>query len=202
MEIFNIKLAKRSANVFVVDTNTGEYKLHSDIIVKNNIRVGEVDDSTFFESVEESEVLIGYNLVLKYIGASIKTEKQIREYLYRKEYHRDPIDKIVSKLKEYKIIDDKVYIDAFVRSNPSFSKRKLKQKLSNNGINSDLIDTATDNVDDLNSAMRHAEKFLRNKEQTKENIDKMIRRLTYLGYNWDSIRQVLNRLRYDTEDIE
>ncbi|MBR2970169.1 MAG: RecX family transcriptional regulator [Clostridia bacterium] len=202
MEIFSIKLAKRSANVFIADTDSGEYRLHSDVIVKNNIRVGDVDDSTFFESVEESEVLIGYNLALKYIGASIKTEKQIRDYLYRKEYHKDPIDKIILKLKEYKIIDDKIYADIFVKSNPNFSRLKLKQKLNSNGIKNDLVDIAIENVDDIDSAMHHAEKFLRNKASTKENIDKMIRRLTYLGYNWDSIRQVLNRLRYDTEDIE
>ncbi len=202
MNIFSIKLAKRSANVFMAETDSGEYMLHSDILVKNNIRVGSVDDSIFFDSVEESAVLIGYNLALKYIGASIKTEKQIRDYLYRKEYHKDPIDQIIMKLKEYKIIDDKTYAEIFVRSNPNYSRRKLKQKINNNGIKSDLVDIATENVDDTDSAMRHAEKFLRNKEATKENIDKMIRRLSYLGYNWDSIRQVLNRLKYDTEDIE
>ncbi|MFQ6751950.1 MAG: regulatory protein RecX [Clostridia bacterium] len=202
MNIFSIKLAKRSANVFMVETDSGEYQLHSDIIVKNNIRVGEIREDVFFDSVQESQVLIGYNTALKYIGASIKTEKQIRDYLYRKEFHKDPIDQIIMKLKEYKIIDDKVYADVFVRSNPNFSKRKLKQKLNNNGIKNELVDSATENVDDTDSAMRHAEKFLRNKEMTKENIDKMIRRLSYLGYNWDSIRQVLNRLKYDTEDME
>lgn len=201
MKILSLKLSRRSVNVFNCETDSGEYQLHSDILVKNGIKIGEIDDDLFYTSVEESGVLIGYNLVLKYVGANIKTEKQIKDYLYRKDFHSEAVNKIIEKLKEYKIIDDKLYADMYVRSNPNFSKNKLKQKLFSNGIKSDLVDESIVDVDDSESAMKHAVKFLKNKALTKENIDKMIRRLTYLGYNWDVIKNVLNRLKCDVEEI-
>jgi len=202
MNIISISLAKKNnANVFICVTESGEYQLHSDIIVKHGIKVGEVDDNSFFNAIEESACLIGYNLVLKYVGAGIKTEKQIKDYLYRKEYQRIIIDRIIEKLKEYKIIDDKVYADTYIRSNPNFSKMKIRQKLSAGGVKSELIDESIEPIDDFASGIKHAEKFMRNKEYTRENIDKLIRRLTYLGYHWDTINKVLNQLKCNTEDI-
>ena len=202
MEIISISLAKKNnANVFNCVTDRGEYLLHSDIIVRNGIRVGEIGEDIFYASVDESARLICYNSVVKYIGAKVKTERQIRDYLYRKEYTKDVIDEVVEKLKEYKIIDDQLYTDMYVRSNPNYSIMKMKQKLFAGGVKSELVDKAIGEIDEASSALKNAEKFMKNKELSKENIDKLIRRLNYLGYGWDTIKNVLNKLKCDVEEI-
>ena len=129
MEILSINLkSKRNTNIFIVSTDAGEFEMHSDIIVKNNIKLGLINDNYFFESVNESAEIIAFNLCVKYISSKLKTERQIKDYLYKHEYHKNIVDAVVEKLKNYKIIDDKMYAETYIRSNSNFSKNKVKQK--------------------------------------------------------------------------
>jgi regulatory protein len=191
--------SKNNANVFICSTNEKDYELHSDVIVKNGIKIGECDDEKFFNSVKESEEIIAFNLATKYISSKLKTEQQIKDYLYKKEYHKSTVDFVVEKLKNYKIIDDKNYAESYAKSNPNFSKNKLKQKLFSCGIKANIVDESLNDVDDEKSCEKNAEKFLKNKIINKETVEKLIRRLQYLGYSWDNIKHVLNKLKYEEE---
>ena len=201
MEIYSFKLkSKTNANMFMVDTSEGEFVLHSDIIVKNKIEKGVVNDNIFYEAVNESEILIGLNLCLKYMSSKLKTEKQMKDYLYKKEFHKSAVEKILEKLKEYNVINDEVYAESYAKSNPNFSKNKIKQKLMSVGVKSDITENATEEVDDDVSCLKHAEKYMRNKVADKQTTEKLIRRLQGMGYNWDAIKHALNKLKCDTEE--
>ena len=201
MEIINLKLkSKNNANVFICSTDIGEFELHSDVIVKSGIKVGGFDDEKFSFAVQESSELIAFNLVVKYVGSRLKTEQQIKDYLYKKEYHKPTIEAVIEKLKEYKIIDDKTYAETYIRSNPNYSKNKLKQKLFSSGVKSENMDQSLTEVDDEVSCKRNAEKYLRNKTIDKQTIEKLIRRLQGMGYGWETIRSTLNYLKYEENE--
>lgn len=201
MEIYSFKLkSKTNANVFVVETDSGEFVLHSDVIVKQKIEKGAVNDNIFFSAVEESEVLIGLNMCLKYISSKLKTEKQIKDYLYKKEFHKPAVEKVLEKLKEYNVVNDEIYAETYAKSNPNFSKNKIKQKLMSVGVKSDITDIATREVDDFTSCVKQAQKYMRNKVVDKQTIEKLIRRLQGMGYNWDAIKHALNELKCEVEE--
>ena len=62
MKIVNLSLkSKRNPNVFIAETDCGEFDLHSDIIVKNGIKQGEIESEKFYSSVEESAEIIAFN---------------------------------------------------------------------------------------------------------------------------------------------
>ena len=42
--------------------------------------------------------------------------------------------------------------------------------------------------------------MLENKEINKQNLEKLIRRLSGMGYTWDTIKSVLNKLKIDTDE--
>ena len=200
MEIYSLKLkTKTNANVFMCSTENGEFELHSDIIVKSGIKVGEFNDERFKQAVQESAEIIAFNIATKYISSRLKTEQQIKDYLYKKEYHKQTVEKVVEKMKEYKIIDDKNYAESYAKSNPNFSKNKLKQKLFSSGIKSDIVDESLFEIDDNESCFKNAEKFLRNKVMDKQTIEKLIRRLQGMGYTWEIIKSTLNRLKYQID---
>ena len=173
--------------------------MHSDIIVKNNISVGVVDDNVFYDSVDESSELIALNLSVKYISNRIKTEKQIKDYLYKKEYNSNVVSAVIKKLKEYNIINDEIFAESYIKSNVNFSKSKIKQKLFSFGVKVENLEEITEEIDDYASCFRHAEKYMKNKAYSKETIDKLIRRLQGMGYNWDAIKNALNKLKYEIE---
>lgn len=201
MEILNLKLkSKNNPNVFLCLTNIGEFELHSDVIVKSGIKLGEIDDEKFISSVQESSEIIAFHLATKYISSKLKTEQQIKDYLYKKDYHKPTVEAVINKLKDYKIIDDKNYAETYARSNPSFSKNKLKQKLFASGVKSNIVDDSLSEVDDLTSCKKNAEKYLRNKVVDKQTIEKLIRRLQGMGYTWDTIKSILNCLKCETDE--
>ena len=131
---------------------------------------------------------------MKYLGSRLKTEKQLREYLLKKNFSLDSIDEVLSKLKEYKLIDDTEYAKIYIRSNRQNSKTRLKQKLIQSGVDKNFIDNALDDIDDYESCLQNAKKFFKNKMVNKENCEKLTRRLQYMGYAWDTIKKVLLNL--------
>lgn len=203
MKILSLKLkSKKDANVFVASTDIGEYDLFSEIIVKYSLGNGEIDDETFKKTVKESMEKIAFNVAVKYASNKLKTEKQIRDYLYKKEFKKATILPVIEKLKEYGVIDDKIYMESYIKSNPNFSKNKLKQKLIMSGISKDLIDEKLNDLEDEDSCLTNAKKFLKNKIMDQKTREKLIRRLTYLGYSWDSINSVLKTLNFDEENFD
>lgn len=203
MKILSLKLkSKKDANVFVASTDIGEYDLFSEIIVKYSLGNGEIDDEKFKRAVKESMEKIAFNVAVKYASSKLKTEKQIRDYLYKKEFKKATILPVIEKLKEYGVIDDKIYMESYIKSNPNFSKNKLKQKLIMSGISKDLIDEKVNNLEDEDSCLTNAKKFLKNKIMDQKTREKLIRRLTYLGYSWDSINSVLKTLNFDEENFD
>lgn len=203
MKILSLKLkSKKDANVFVASTDIGEYDLFSEIIVKYSLVNGEIDDEKFKRAVKESAEKIAFNVAVKYASNKLKTEKQIRDYLYKKEFKKATILPVIEKLKEYGVIDDKIYMESYIKSNPNFSKNKLKQKLIMSGISKDLIDEKLNDLEDEDSCLTNAKKFLKNKIMDQKTREKLIRRLTYLGYSWDSINSVLKTLNFDEENFD
>lgn len=201
MEIYSLKLkSKTNANVFICSTDNGDFTLHSDVIVKNKIEKGFCEDSLFYESVSESEILIGFNLCVKYISNKLKTEKQIKDYLYKKEYHKPAVDQIVTKLKEYNIINDELYAETYVKTKPNLSKNRIKQKLLNVGVKSEISSEAVEEIDEYSSCLNNANKYLRNKVADKQTIEKLIRRLQGMGYGWDTIKHTLTEIKCNLED--
>jgi len=191
---------KRNANIFICSTDIGEFELHSDIIVKSGIKHGVFDDKNFQSAVQESAKLIAFNLATKYVGSRLKTEQQIKDYLFKKGYYKQTVDSVIEKMKEYKIIDDKTYAETYIRSNSNYSKNKLKQKLFSSGVKSEFLDESLTEVNDEISCKKNAEKYLRNKIVDKQTIEKLIRRLQGMGYNWETIKSTLNYLKYEENE--
>ena len=93
---FNLK-SKNNSNVFLVSTNSGDFILHSDVIVKYGLLLGENDDKIFKSACEESEVLIATVVVNKYLNSRIKTEKQLKEYLSKKGFGKSAVEQVISR---------------------------------------------------------------------------------------------------------
>lgn len=204
MIIESLKLqSKNNSNIFIAKTSVGEYVLHGDIIVKNAISIGAaVDEELMNLCVFDSANIIAFNLAVKYINSGIKTEKQIRDYLYKKEFHKQTVDVVMNKLKEYSIVGDKQYAESYIRSNTNFSKQKIQQKLMLAGVDKSTLQETTKEINDTESCFINAKKFLKNKQADKTILDKLVRRLYSQGYNWDSISFVLSKLKLEIEECD
>ncbi len=201
MKINSIKLKnKNNTNVFVVNTDGGSFELHSESIVKHSIKKGEVEDEIFSSAVAESSILIALEKVTKYLSSKLKTEQQIKDYLYKQGYHKQTVNAVIDKLKEYCIINDENFAKSYINSNPNYSTNKLKQKLISFGVKANIIDEVLLNKDDGEICLKQAQKFLKNKNLA-EVKDKLIRHLSGKGYNYETIKSTLNKLNVELEEF-
>lgn len=203
MEIYSLKVkSSKNTNIFVVQSSVGECEIHSDIIVKFGVAVGQFDEQKFAQAVEESNNLIAFNLVAKYLSSSMKTEKQIKDYLYKKEFKTKTINAAVEKLKEYRLIDDHNFAVNYIKSNPNFSANKLKQKLFGFGVNKQIVADCLEDFDDFEGCQKSAQKFLKNKPLNQKTKEKVLRHLLTKGYNWNTIGKALNDYHFEFETFD
>ncbi len=200
MELLSLKLkSKNNPNIFLVTTSKGEYMLHSDIIVKYNIAVGDIDENLFLKCVNQSLEIIALDSAVKYLAHSLKTTKQVRDYLKKKGYEKVTINAVIDKLNEYKLIDDENFITSYINSNPNFSKSKLKQKLLSFGLKNDMIEHGISEINEYSACKVQVEKFIKNKSLDHSLYEKLIRRLMYQGYAWETIKSVVNEFDFKEE---
>ncbi len=200
MKILTINLNnKRNANIFTVQTDEGNYLLHGDIIVKYGIKLGEVENKIFNTALFESNTLIASEKAMKYLSSKLKTEQQIKDYLFKQGFNKGAVISAIEKLKNYGLIDDQKFALSYIRSNPKFSKNKLKQKLISFGVKQAVADDVLCNLDDADNCIADAQKYLKNKSKDNATMQKLTRHLMGKGYNYETIRQALNKLKFFVE---
>lgn len=200
MKILAINLNnKRNANIFTVQTDEGNYLLHSDVIVKYGIKLGEVENKILSAALSESNTLIASEKAMKYLSSKLKTEQQIKDYLFKQGFNKEAVISAIEKLKNYGLIDDQKFAFSYIRSNPKFSKNKLKQKLISFGVKQGVVDEVLCNLDDADNCLADAQKFVKSKAKDEKFKEKLIRHLTSKGYNYETIRQALNKLKIFVE---
>ena len=171
--------------------------LEMETAVKHGLKVGTIiTEDKLSQIQEESEKLTAYTKVLKLISTRYKTQKEVERYLYDKGYLPSVVYFVIAKLNEYHYIDDERYIQSYISSHKnSCGKLKLKQQLMLKGAPESLIDEALNNDDfeQTDEISKLAEKYMKNKEDTKENYLKLFKYLMNKGFEYDEIKQVLNK---------
>jgi len=189
--------SSRNPNIFIVEIDSQQYILHSEIIVKYCISTNsEIEQSKLDEVVYESDVMIATNLAMKYISSKLITTKQLKDYLKGKGYKINVITKVIDKFNEYGVLNDENFASSFVSvKQQSLSRRAIEQKLIQKGVNKDVTASCLEDFDDSEVAIRTAEKFMKNKIYNEENINKLLRHLSYKGFDYETINKTLNNLK-------
>lgn len=171
-----------------------------ELCVKNYLKVDKIIDKEELDAlILEDEKGIAFNKAIKYMSSTLKTTKQIREYLYKKDYNKNTIDYVIDKLEEYKYLDDEAYAKAFVLTySNKYGKLKLISALKSKGVSDKIIDNLfAEQFEMPNSIESVANKYLKNKTITQEVLLKLSRFLYSRGYEFDDINKIVNKLKKD-----
>lgn len=165
---------------------------------KNKLKVGNEISKTELEDITfESEVSSGFERAVELVSKNLKTKRQMREYLKDKGYLPRVIGAIIDKMLEYKFLNDELYAEMYVNSNISrYGTRKIKFNLEMRGIDREIIDNILENAGSQEDAvLAIALKYMKNKEQTRENLDKMCRYLAGKGFSWSEISSAMSKIK-------
>lgn len=187
---------KDRVNLFVDDEFFSGLSL--EISMLNRLKVGmEVDREKLKEIVEQSERVDAFNKALNYISKTLKTKKQVKDYLTRKGYSEDIIFYCIDKLKEYDYINDVEYSKRYISSqNKTNGKRLLEYKLMAKGVNKQDVFSAFGDceIDGKLNAKLVAEKYIKNKERSIEVKAKTYRYLISRGFSYDEANFAVSEL--------
>ena len=178
---------KKRCNLFI----DGEFfaGVSLETVLKFRLKVGqEIDQKDLADLVFDSEKISALEKAITYTTKALKTKKQVRTYLLGKGYSEDVVWYCIDKLVEYKYIDDTEYAKRFIEStSKNQGKRLTEYKLMMKGVKKEDISVAFENTDvpSKENAKVLAEKHIRNKELTKENVAKTYRYLIGKGFSYE-----------------
>ena len=141
-----------------------------------------------------------FNKSVNYLGSALKTKKQLRDYLKKKEFSEEIIEYVIEKMVEYRYLDDAHFVDSYYKTYKNkYGNNKMKYNLISKGVSKTIVEEYFDNLEEDNSEVLYnlALKKLGNKEKTRENLDKVYRFLVSRGFDFDEVTSVIKKLKED-----
>ena len=191
--------AKNRFNIYINDEYS--FAVDDSILVKHRLIKGkELDNETIEELKVKGELSKAYQAALHYLNYKMRTEKEIRDYLVKKDYAT--IEPVIERLKEHRLINDKEYAKSFVRTNwqlKTEGPKKIERSLLEKGLTADEIAyglTEYAMEDQIENAERLIEKtFKKQRNKSNREIEQKIRQQLILkGFEKDVISQVLDTM--------
>ncbi len=171
-----------------------------EVAIKYHLKAGmQVEKSQLDEIQLETEKSQAVDKAMTHLSATMKTERQMRDFLVKKGYTEAVCDYVIEKLQYHKFIDDYAYCRAYVNSVSGKGKRAIEADLFKRKASRDAIDEAlsdfTENEDDAYSLLQ---KYMRGKEANKINLLKGYKYLLSKGYGYDVAQSAVEK--YDVEE--
>jgi regulatory protein len=144
------KKNKNRYNIFLDDGQKETYGFSVDeaILVEYQLRKNmELDASTIEMLVQKDTIHKSYTQTINFLSYRMRTKKEIRDYLLKKEVDEEHIPVIMEKLEKENLIDDRQFADMFVRSRINTSSKGpmlIKKELIEKGVAADIAGQATE----------------------------------------------------------
>ncbi|MDF2726197.1 MAG: hypothetical protein K0Q59_5875 [Paenibacillus sp.] len=186
------------------------FAVHEEVLIKHRLLKGEQLELEQIQRVlQDEELQKGWSEALKQIGRRPRSEKEIRYYLKRRLYEALLIDKIVSRLKQERYLDDADFANQFAEQR-IFSHKKgrrlIKQELQYKGVSQTAIQEALNQVaisDEERIAYELAAKKW--KQTSGSTLDKKRKTAAYLmrrGYSMQIVGAAVRQLAQNEPDDE
>ena len=168
--------------------------LNLETAVKNRLKAGMTIDAAELEKLQfESEKTTAFDRALTHLSASMKSEKEMSDYLKKKGYLPAVIDYVLEKLRDYSFVDDEEYARQYVKSaSKNKGRRLIGLELQRKGVSEETAQTAVDEIPDEDAAARRVlQKYMRSRTADKETLYKAFRYLLSKGFEYETARSAL-----------
>ena len=166
-------------------------------VMKHRVKIG--NDYTANEIIdiqiaEEEGVCLNYALNL--LSKSVKTEKEIIAKLKKCGYVSEIIDNVIFKHKDYGYVNDEEFAEKYINSySKNKGKRLLKSELKLKGVSDAIIEDKFLSVEnELETAIKIAEKYVKNKPVDIKTKQKCYKYLLSKGFSYDDSKTAVDKV--------
>ncbi len=205
------KIKKNNNKYTIILSDNSSLSFYSDTLIKYNLlKPRDISDKELEEIINYNDYIESYNKALIYISYKQRTKKEIKDKLCN--YSNDVSDKVIEKLDELGLLDEKRYIEAFINDQINLGNKGpfyIKKELEKLNINSYYIDECLNNIKEdiwIEKVKKIVDKKINtNRKLPKERLLLKIKNdLILLGYSKNIIDKVLSNviIEEDNEVIE
>lgn len=197
------KKNKERYNVFLQEDHkeTFGFSVDESILIEYHLHKGkELDKTTIDDLMEKDTLQKAYNMIIHYLSYRMRTEKEIVDYLEKKEVPDIYIAPVMEKLIQNKLINDHEFAESFVRTRVNTSEKGpglIKKELLNKGVSKNIADKAIQTYT-YEDQHHNAEKLLAKKlnqratDSHRQKIDRLQNHLLQKGFTQDVIKDVIS----------
>lgn len=179
-------------NVFVDEKFS--FSLDETQLVKLGLKKGvEIDEEQLAKLKSESDFGKNYIRAVDLISRRLRSERELREYAFRKQWTRDNTERVIDRLRERGYLNDEKFAESFVRSRSNtrnFSAKRMKVELRKKGIKPELIAKVLAESDEYNEKTS-LNNLIMKKRNKYDDERKLIAYLARQGFSYDDIRSAL-----------
>jgi regulatory protein len=182
-------------NVFVDDKYS--FSLDETQLVKIGLKKGdEISEERLAELKGESDFGKNYIRAVDLVSRRLRSEREIRDYAWRKQWSKENIEKVVERLHERGYLNDEKFAESVVRSRANlrnYSNRKMELELMKKGINREIIAKVMADSEDFNEDQA-LKNLVAKKRKNYDSQQKLIAYLARQGFSYDKIKAELAEL--------
>ena len=205
MKITKIEKKKR---LYLLELDDSE-KLYitEDTIVRFMLSKGmKITEPELKEIQDYAQFSYGKNLALYHLSFKQRTAKEVKDYLTQHDIQPEIISQVLDNLKKDNWINDRKYTNSFIQSNLLTGDKGafvLKQKLTQKGIASTIIEEELSQFDFTELTDKVAEKLLKKyqgKLPRKALQDKILQALINKGFTHNQAKIACQHLEFEEDE--
>ena len=204
MQVVNINYSKSKEVFEVVFEDETKLLLNYNIFEKYKVSVDmdfsedEILEMKYFSDIERAK-----SRAINYISGKLKTKYEVRLKLKENGFAEDVIDKVLDILEKEEYLNDKVYCEIFIEDKKKlngYGKNKINSLLIQKGISKNIFEDFLNEFEydeEFDNALKMGIKkleLLSNEEDNFKKKQKIINYLTYRGFGFDVINDVLKEI--------
>lgn len=201
-------------------TSNGKYKiyldnnetvvLYEDVIINNNLLIKKDIDTGLLEKliIENNNVNV-YSTAINYISIRMRSEKEVYDYLEKKQIDNQLIKDTINKLSKLGYINDYLFAKSYVNDKINLSNDgplKIKKSLMALGVEENIIEQILNSMDKEEMNIKLEKLIGKKLKTTKGSLNmvklKIINYFYNLGYDKKDILSILENIEIDTNITE
>ncbi|MBS9338857.1 recombination regulator RecX [Fructobacillus sp. M2-14] len=202
-KITKISTQKRAGRYNLELDGRFAFGISENVLAKFGLMKGrELDEGTIERIKEADKIDQGLKVALNFLSPALRTEKQVRERLLKKEIDPKVIDPVVDYLKEQQLLSDATYAKAYVNTKQVFTPkgpRAIFMDLKKAGVKEEYIEDALVEYSEesqLEVATKMAEKMARThkRDSTRTRQQKTAQGLVQKGFSLEIASRAINNI--------
>ncbi len=176
-----------------------------EVVIKNRLKVGQDVELSYLDALQlESEKATALDKAMTHLSSSMKTRRQVSDFLRKKGYVDAVVEYVLEKLEGYGFVDDGEYARQYVGSaSKTKGRRLIALELQKKGISADAAQAAVENIQgEEDAALKILQKYMRGRTADRETLYKAFRYLLGKGFEYDTAKSALTAWGGSNEEDE